>query len=153
MVFSRFTFDCASDRPLPSLQPDLAQLRDQLTLAVKRRLMTQVPWGVLLSGGLDSSVIASIAVRLHRQMLEEREAKGEDAEILGMGLARKVSLSQCCYTFCLLDVRGYSKSCVSRRYTHSQLDLSDPPILLQHARLLNFWAQPTTSTRLLCKKA
>ena len=45
---------------------------------------------MLLSGGLDSSLVASIAVRLHREMLAEREAKGEDGEIMGMGLTKKV---------------------------------------------------------------
>ncbi len=62
-----------------------------LTRAVKSQLMTQVPWGVLLSGGLDSSLIASISVRLHKEMLAERAARGEEGlEILGMGLAQKV---------------------------------------------------------------
>lgn len=86
-------YDCSLEAPLPDIQPKLDSVRDQLILAVKRRLMTQVPWGVLLSGGLDSSVIAAIAVRLHAQQLAEREAKeGEEGgEILGMGLARKVS--------------------------------------------------------------
>jgi asparagine synthase (glutamine-hydrolysing) len=37
---------------------------DLLFQAVKKRLMGQVPWGVLLSGGLDSSILASIAVRV-----------------------------------------------------------------------------------------
>ena len=85
-----FTYDCSADEPLPSDQPDLEELRNTLIQAVKRRLMTNVPWGVLLSGGLDSSLIASIAVRLHRQMLAERQAGGEETEILGMGLAGKV---------------------------------------------------------------
>ena len=39
-------------------------LREGLIEAVKRRLMTEVPFGVLLSGGLDSSLIAAIAQRL-----------------------------------------------------------------------------------------
>ena len=36
-------------------------LRDGLMAAVKRQLMSDVPYGVLLSGGLDSSVVSAIA--------------------------------------------------------------------------------------------
>lgn len=36
-------------------------VRDALNAAVKRQLMSDVPYGVLLSGGLDSSVISAIA--------------------------------------------------------------------------------------------
>jgi asparagine synthase (glutamine-hydrolysing) len=49
---------------IPEIPVDLKKLRDLLTQAVKRRLMTDVPFGVLLSGGLDSSIIASITKRI-----------------------------------------------------------------------------------------
>ena len=39
-------------------------LRAAFEKAVKRRMMSDVPWGVLLSGGLDSSLVASVASRL-----------------------------------------------------------------------------------------
>jgi asparagine synthase (glutamine-hydrolysing) len=47
-----------------------SKIRELLTEAVKKRLMSDVPIGFLLSGGLDSSLICSIAARLmHPQQL------------------------------------------------------------------------------------
>ena len=42
---------------------DLTKLREALETSVRKRLMSEVPYGVLLSGGLDSSLIAAIAAR------------------------------------------------------------------------------------------
>jgi asparagine synthase (glutamine-hydrolysing) len=50
------------DSPVPD---ELRQLiRDRLVRAVEREMMADVPVGVFLSGGLDSSLIAAIAARL-----------------------------------------------------------------------------------------
>jgi len=40
---------------------DIDVLRDALEAAVERQLMADVPYGVLLSGGLDSSIISAVA--------------------------------------------------------------------------------------------
>ena len=51
------------DAPIPSHVADLTSIREALEVSVKKRLMSEVPYGVLLSGGLDSSIIAAVAAR------------------------------------------------------------------------------------------
>ena len=51
-----FKYDAVKDN-----EASVEELHDALEAAVKRQLMSDVPYGVLLSGGLDSSVISAIA--------------------------------------------------------------------------------------------
>ncbi|MBR3014644.1 MAG: asparagine synthase B [Bacteroidaceae bacterium] len=46
-------------------------IRTGLQAAVKRQLMSDVPYGVLLSGGLDSSVISAIAEKYSEMRIED----------------------------------------------------------------------------------
>ncbi|MEO8993101.1 MAG: asparagine synthase B [Rhodanobacter sp.] len=48
-----------------------AALRTAFEQAVRRQLMTDVPYGVLLSGGLDSSLVAACAAQFARRRIEE----------------------------------------------------------------------------------
>jgi asparagine synthase (glutamine-hydrolysing) len=48
-----------------------AELRTAFEQAVHRQLMTDVPYGVLLSGGLDSSLVAACAARFARERIED----------------------------------------------------------------------------------
>lgn len=61
-------------KKVPSTPVDYKVLRQALEKSVRKRLMAEVPFGVLLSGGLDSSLTASIAqrevTRLRKQALE-----------------------------------------------------------------------------------
>jgi len=52
-------------------QTDPEIIRKSLSEAVHRQLMSDVPFGVLLSGGLDSSIIAALACKYEAHRIEE----------------------------------------------------------------------------------
>lgn len=61
-----FSYDAVKDNAA-----SVADIHDALEAAVKRQLMSDVPYGVLLSGGLDSSVISAIAEKFSERRIED----------------------------------------------------------------------------------
>ena len=59
-------YEAVKDGPASALA-----VREALEAAVKRQLMSDVPYGVLLSGGLDSSVISAIAEKYSAMRIED----------------------------------------------------------------------------------
>ena len=59
-------YDSVKDNPA-----SVDAIREALRDAVKRQLMSDVPYGVLLSGGLDSSVISAIAEQYSEMRIED----------------------------------------------------------------------------------
>ncbi len=56
-------------------QTSIDEIRDALEAAVHRQLMSDVPYGVLLSGGLDSSVTSAIAKKYAEKRIESGDTQ------------------------------------------------------------------------------
>ncbi len=56
-------------------QTSIDEIRDALEAAVHRQLMSDVPYGVLLSGGLDSSITSAIAKKYSQKRIESDDTK------------------------------------------------------------------------------
>ena len=59
-------YDAVKDNPA-----SVEDIHDALEAAVRRQLMSDVPYGVLLSGGLDSSVISALAEKYSEHRIED----------------------------------------------------------------------------------
>ncbi|NAY93064.1 asparagine synthase B [Muricauda sp. JGD-17] len=56
-------------------ETSIQEIKDALEAAVHRQLMSDVPYGVLLSGGLDSSVTSAIAKKYSQKRIESGDTK------------------------------------------------------------------------------
>src|SRR6185369_8783469 len=56
-------------------ESSIDQLRTELEASVHRQLMSDVPYGVLLSGGLDSSIISAIAKKYAAKRIESGDTQ------------------------------------------------------------------------------
>ena len=76
-------------RKVPSAPIDYKLIKTTLEKSVRKRLMAEVPYGVLLSGGLDSSLIAAVAQRETERIVashkqdRDRSPKVQDVTIGG----------------------------------------------------------------------
>ena len=57
-------------------ETSIDKLRDALEAAVHRQLMSDVPYGVLLSGGLDSSITSAVAKKYAEKRIESGDTDG-----------------------------------------------------------------------------
>lgn len=56
-------------------ETNISEIRKSLEAAVHRQLMSDVPYGVLLSGGLDSSIIAAVTAKYARNRIESGDTQ------------------------------------------------------------------------------
>lgn len=59
-----------SSTDLPTAKYDPKHLSEALDAAVRRQLMCDVPYGVLISGGVDSSIVAALVARQNKKRIE-----------------------------------------------------------------------------------
>lgn len=62
--------ESGADGAIQGGTPGAAEIRAGLEAAVHRQLMSDTPYGVLLSGGLDSSIVAAVAAKFASKRVE-----------------------------------------------------------------------------------
>jgi len=77
--------------PARAKQYYVAGYREQLEQAVSTHLMSDVPLGIFLSGGLDSSAVAALATRIRRSPLQTFAVGYGEQAFSELGYAREVA--------------------------------------------------------------
>jgi asparagine synthase (glutamine-hydrolysing) len=77
--------------PVPSENEAAEHLRELLADAVRMRLVSDVPLGVLLSGGVDSSTVAALAVRASSEAVKTFSISFAEASFDESAYARSVA--------------------------------------------------------------
>lgn len=65
--------DWSDFETVQNAETHIAEIKDALEAAVHRQLMSDVPYGVLLSGGLDSSIVSAVAKKYSEFRVEEHD--------------------------------------------------------------------------------
>jgi asparagine synthase (glutamine-hydrolysing) len=78
-------------QPVPTLNEAAEQLRDLLAESVSMRLVSDVPLGVLLSGGIDSSMVTAMAVRASAETVKTFSISFAEASFDESQYARRVA--------------------------------------------------------------
>src|SRR3954464_2908461 len=78
-------------RPAPAVEEAAAELRELLADSARMRLVSDVPLGVLLSGGVDSSAIAAMAVRSSSEAVKTFSISFAEASFDESAYARAVA--------------------------------------------------------------
>ncbi|VEU21899.1 DEKNAAC102818 [Brettanomyces naardenensis] len=87
-----FKPDWFDEKRIPHEVVDYKAIRETFERAVRKRLMAEVPFGVLLSGGLDSSLVASIATREIAKAAHDEDDE-QPEELTGMDDAGHLRLT------------------------------------------------------------
>ena len=102
---------------LPAPEEAVERVREEVTAAVRRRLVADVPLGVLLSGGIDSSIVVAAMA----------QAQAEPVRTFTVG-----------FPDARYDERSYARE-VAERYgtAHEELEISETPDLDRLARVFD----------------
>lgn len=109
------------------------QLHELLRESIRKRLKSDVPFGVFLSGGIDSSTVAAIAQQIHDQPIQTfsiafNEAKYNEAEY-AKSVANHIGSDHNEYTVSYKDAQDLIPE-LSKMYDEPFADASAIPTLL-----------------------